>query len=126
MEEKLEALVVDDEVDVCFLLGTILRNRNIEANCVNTISEARIRLKLCVPDVVFLDNHLPDGFGLNFIDEIRLLTPTAKIIMITAHDTKTDKDKAYTSGVDHFVGKPFTRDDILRAIEQVGVDDVEM
>ena len=90
MEEKLRALIVDDEMDVCFLLSNILKNKNFQTSCVNTISEARTALIKDIPSVVFLDNHLPDGFGINFIKEIRKITPQAKIVMITAHDAKTD------------------------------------
>jgi two-component SAPR family response regulator len=67
--------------------------------------------------IIFLDNHLPDGFGINFIEEIKKLRPDVKIVMITAHDTKSDKDKAYLQGVDFFIGKPFTRDNVFSVIE---------
>jgi len=62
---------------------------------------------------------LPDGFGINFIDDIRKLDPHVKIIMITAHDTKNDREKAYERGVDQFIGKPFTRETIFKAIESL-------
>jgi response regulator of citrate/malate metabolism len=71
------------------------------------------------PSIIFLDNHLPDGFGVNFIEEIRMLYPTVKIVMITAHDTNTDRDKAYKYGVDHFIGKPFTRDVVFKTLERL-------
>jgi len=119
MEERLRALIVDDEMDVCFLLSNILRNKNFQTSCVNTISEARTALIKYIPSVVFLDNHLPDGFGMNFIKEIRKITPQAKIVMITAHDAKTDKDRASMEGVDEFIGKPFTRENIFNAIENL-------
>jgi len=37
--------------------------------------------------------------------------------MITAHDTNNDRNKAYELGVDQFIGKPFTRETIVRTIE---------
>ena len=117
MEEKLKALIVDDEIDVCYLLSTILKNKNLQANYVNSITEAKRVLMEESPSIIFLDNHLPDGFGINFIEEIKKLRPRAKIVMITAHDTPYDKDKAYLEGVDQFIGKPFTRDTIFRTIE---------
>src|SRR6266404_3055341 len=117
MEEKLKALIVDDEIDVCYLLSTILKNKNLQANYVNSITEAKRVLMEESPSIIFLDNHLPDGFGINFIEEIKKLHPRAKIVMITAHDTLHDKDKAYLEGVDQFIGKPFTRDTIFKTIE---------
>jgi len=119
MEEKRRALIVDDEVDVCFLLSSILKNKDFQANYVNTISEARKVLLSEFPSVIFLDNHLPDGFGINFIKEIKRIVPQSKIVMITAYDTKADKEKAFMEGVDQFIGKPFTRENIFNAIENI-------
>ena len=120
MYEKLKALIVDDEIDVCYLLGSILKYKNLQASYVNSISEAKRVLKEDHHSIIFLDNHLPDGFGVNFIREIKKLDPGIKIIMITAHDTNNDKNQAYEEGVDQFIGKPFTRETIFSAIEKLG------
>src|SRR4030095_5669238 len=117
IQEKLKALIVDDELDVCYLLSSILKYKNLQSSYVNSISEAKRVLKEDHPSLIFLDNHLPDGFGINFIAEIRKLSPRVKIVMITAHDTNNDRKKAYEQGVDQFIGKPFTRESIFSAIE---------
>src|SRR6476660_1210480 len=119
MYEKLKALIVDDEIDVCYLLSSILKHKNLQASYVNSIDEAKRVLKEDHHSIIFLDNHLPDGFGINFIGEIRKLNPRVKIVMITAHDTNNDKHRAYDQGVDQFIGKPFTRENILNAIENL-------
>ena len=119
MHEKLKALIVDDEIDVCYLLSSILKYKNLQASYVNSIGEAKRVLKEDHHSIVFLDNHLPDGFGINFIDEIRKLDPHVKIVMITAHDTNNDRNKAYEHGVDQFIGKPFTRETIVKTIEKL-------
>ena len=121
MEEKLKALIVDDETDVCFLLSSILKNKNLQATFVNSISEAKRALLEYNPSIIFLDNHLPDGFGINFIEDIRKHNPRIKIIMITAYDTASDRVKAYQEGIDHFIAKPFTRDAIFNAIEDMKI-----
>jgi len=119
MGSSVKALIVDDEVDVCYLLSTILRHKNLQASYVNSISDAKRVLIEDNPSIIFLDNHLPDGFGVNFIEEIRSSYPTVKIIMITAHDTTRDRDKAYQNGADHFIGKPFTREAIFKTLESI-------
>jgi len=118
MEDEIKALIVDDERDVCFLLSNVLKNRNIGTNCVNSIADAKSALLEKNFSIVFLDNRLPDGLGLNFVDEIRRLRPGIKIIMITAHDTRNDSEKAYLGGVDFFIGKPFNREMIYYALER--------
>jgi two-component system OmpR family response regulator len=119
LENKIKALIVDDETDACYLLSSILEHKNLQASFVNTINEAKTVLEEESPSIIFLDNHLPDGFGMNFIPDIKQRLPQAKIIMITAHDTQADKNKAIFQGADHFIGKPFTREIIFKAIESL-------
>ena len=117
MRAELTALIVDDEPDVCYLLSAILKNRNLRTNFVNSISEAKRALREGTPSLIFLDNHLPDGYGLDFIEEIKKEHPLAKIIMITAFDAHDDRENAYSEGVDYFIGKPFTREVIFQTLE---------
>lgn len=119
MEDKLKALIVDDEDDVCYLLSAILKHKNLQARYVTSINDAKKVLEEDIPSIIFLDNHLPDGFGVNFIEEVKKSYPEIKIVMITAHDTTADKTKAYKEGVDHFIGKPFTREVIYRALDNL-------
>lgn len=115
-----QALIIDDETDICYLLKSILRQKNIDATYVNTLEEGRQFLQARTPDIIFLDNHLPDGFGMDHIRALRSSSPESKIVMITAHDTTIDRDQAYTAGVDFFIGKPFSRDIIYKTVEKLG------
>ncbi len=115
----LKVLIIDDEADICYLLSTLLKQKNLEPEYVNTLSDAALALKKDIPQIIFLDNHLPDGLGLNFIEYIKQHYPSVKIIMITAHDTAADRQRALTEGADYFIGKPFTRDNVYKAVDQV-------
>ena len=118
-EINLKALIIDDETDICYLLSTLLKQRNLETAYVNTLSDAAIALKKDTPELIFLDNHLPDGMGMNFIEYIKQHYPAAKIVMITAHDTPQDRQQAITEGVDGFIAKPFTREVIYKALDRL-------
>ena len=117
---KLKALIIDDEVDICFLLRGILKHKNFEADYVTSLTEAEIFLQknTTAPPVIFLDNHLPDGLGIDYISQLKKVYPYAKIIVITAQDTSADREKAYENGADYFIAKPFTRDMIFQTIEK--------
>ena len=114
-----KALIIDDEIDICYLLSGILRNKNIQSNYVNSIGEARLALKINSPQIIFLDNHLPDGMGVNFINDIKKNNPGTKVVMITAYDTQTDRLAASEAGADDFIGKPFTRQSIYGAVDKL-------
>ena len=115
----LDALIIDDEQDICFLLGNVLKNRNIGSKYVNNLKDAAEILEENDPEVIFLDNHLPDGLGVNFISFIKRFHPLTKIVMITAHDTISDKMKAFKEGVDYFIGKPFSKESVNSIMEQI-------
>ena len=119
IKNKIKALIVDDEKDICFLLGGMLEYKNLDPRFVYSITEARKELEREKPAVIFLDNHLPDGSGMNFIVEIKTKYPDIKIIMISAYDTNADKKKASLEGVTQFIGKPFTKDMVYQTLEKV-------
>jgi len=104
-----KVLIVDDEVDICNLLSWILKQKNLSASYVNTLSDAETALKKDAPSILFLDNYLPDGFGVEFIQYVKENYPATKIIMITAHDSFSEKQKALSKGADFFISKPFTK-----------------
>ena len=114
-----KVLIVDDEKDTCFLLWTILNQQQYDASFVHSLSDARETLANNPPHVIFLDNHLGDGSGVDFIPTIINKYPGVKIIMITAFDTLPDRKKAFSKGAHFFLGKPFEKKKISEALEAV-------
>lgn len=119
LDQDIEVLIVEDEIDICFLLTGILRKKNLQTTFVNSIHEAQDLLAIQHPSILFLDNNLPDGHGVDFIHQIKNSHPLTRIIMITADDTIANKNKALKAGADFFIGKPFTRDAINKTIDTV-------
>lgn len=117
--QHLEVLIIDDETDICYLLGSLLRKNKIQSKFVNTLKDAANILELNEPEIIFLDNHLPDGLGVNFISYIKRFHPLSKIVMITAHDNLADKQKAIKEGVDYFIGKPFSKETVNIIMENL-------
>lgn len=116
---KPSALIIDDEYDICFLLSRILRTSNLSVQFVNSLEEGRISLEASTPGILFLDNHLPDGYGIDFISYVKEKYPSTKVVMVTAHDTNEDRQKALQKGADVFIPKPFSAAQIKAAIEKV-------
>ena len=115
--DHIDVLIVEDEVDICYLLSGILKKKNLQTSHVGTIAEADKALNRQKPTILFIDNHLPDGFGLDFIQKVKKDHPFTRIVMITAHDTSEDKQKARQEGVDIFISKPFTQQTINQTID---------
>ena len=116
-EKSYEALIVEDDLDICYLVSGILKQKNLQSNYVNSLSDAVKYLSEHTPDILILDNHLPDGLGVEFISFLKQHYPTTGIMMITAHDTLPDRLNAINKGADYFLGKPFTRTAMAATLE---------
>ena len=116
-------LIIDDETDICYLLGNILKQKDIRTVFASSLSEADNIIEEHTDEFsfIFLDNHLPDGLGVNHIKQIKKNCPLCKVIMITAHDNQTDREKAAYEGADYFIGKPFSSELILKTIDNLSI-----
>lgn len=115
----IRTLIVDDEIDICFLLSGILKRRNIATSYVNNLTDARTALEKQSPDILFLDNYLPDGLGIDFIPFVKQACPGTKVVVITAHDNMKEREKAMAEGASEFIGKPFTVESIHQTLEKL-------
>jgi len=111
-------LIIEDEADMCLLLNIILTGKGIQLDHVKNISSAVSYLKTDSPSIVILDNKLPDGFGIDFIPEMKKANPDIKIIMISGFNG-TARDLAIENGADIFLDKPFTKDQLFSSIKDL-------
>lgn len=117
MNPSIKILIVDDEADICYFLSSSLAKKGYTTTFTHSLEDARDQLKAAQPAILLLDNHLPDGRGVDFVNYVKPLYPDLKIIMITAHDTPQDRARAYGNGVNFFLSKPFTLAEISKAVE---------
>lgn len=113
-----KVLIVEDEGDMCLLLNIMLNGKEMELDHVKSLASAEEYLQKEQPPVVILDNKLPDGFGIDFINFIKTNYPSTKIIMISGYDGSA-KDVALFNGADIFLEKPFTKTQLYDAIMQL-------
>ncbi|MEI9910394.1 MAG: response regulator [Bacteroidota bacterium] len=117
MSSVIKVLIVDDEPDICYFLSRNLSKRGFITASSNTLAAAEKQLEMSTPDILLLDNHLPDGRGMDFAAKINDKYPELKIVMITSHDLPPDRAKAYSNGIDFFLAKPFTIDEINQVVD---------
>ncbi|PZR23112.1 MAG: response regulator [Citrobacter freundii] len=110
-------LIVEDEGDMCLLLNIMLQKDEIELEHVRSLSAAKEFLATEEPNLVLLDNKLPDGFGVDFINHIRANHPQIKILMISGFQASAVKDVAMFAGADGFLEKPFTKDQVYSSVQ---------
>ena len=116
-ERATKMLVVEDQGETCLILDLILSERKFEPDYVNNLLDADEYLQKNKPSLIFLDNKLPDGYGVDFITYVKKKYPKIKIIMISGFGTA--RDIALENGADVFLEKPFSLDNVNQAIDQV-------
>jgi DNA-binding NtrC family response regulator len=113
------AMIIDDDQDLIELLTPILEERKIYTLSAHTLSEAEEYLSFLKPTLIFLDNSFPEGLGVNFIKHIKSADDEIKIIMMTGDNAKWIEEKAIDEGANYFIHKPFNRQLIFKALDQV-------
>ncbi|WP_254448569.1 response regulator transcription factor [Spirosoma rhododendri] len=114
-------LIIDDESDICLLLSGLLRKLGYIPTCAQFIEEGRQCLSTQQYDAIFLDLNLPDGLGFDLLPVIREDQVNARVIMISAFDGQAERRRAEEQGADFFVGKPFTRLSVEKALQSTQV-----
>lgn len=115
-------LVVDDEP---ILIKGIRSFIDFEALSITTVFEARNgeeALELCRkhrPDIVLADINMPKMNGLDFAEAAKKLYPSLKIAMITGYDYFDYAVAALKSGVDDYVLKPVSKNDIQELLQKL-------
>ena len=82
---KVKILFIDDETDYCLLMKNFFTSRNYEVFIANTLQEGIALLESIQPEILFLDNNLPDGKGWDKVPEIVEKNPRAKMYLVSAY-----------------------------------------
>lgn len=114
--KRKKVLIIEDEGDMCLLLNIILNSNDVELDHVKNLKAAAAYLQAEQPSLVLLDNKLPDGFGVDFIPEVKKNHPTIKVAMISGFDGAAE-DIALHNGADTYIKKPFTREQLSRLVK---------
>jgi two-component system response regulator PilR (NtrC family) len=101
-----KVLVIDDEPDILELLDLTLTRMGLEVTTVENLAGARRELQNNTFSFCLTDMRLPDGNGLDLVEEISEKYPDLPTAMITAHGKIEDAVYALKVGAFDFVSKP--------------------
>ena len=109
---KLQILVVEDDVLIRNLMTTMLKAHDYKYIVAENGSEAICQVSTYNPDIVLLDLGLPDIDGIEVIKKIRTWS-NIPIIVISARSEDSDKIEALDNGADDYLTKPFSVEELL-------------
>lgn len=116
---SIDVLLVDDSAIILMLLEDILGKAGINVlAAVETGQALRRALKRHHPQVILLDQNLPDSHGLDLLRLIKISHPNTAVIMISIDDNPELERKARKYGAVDFVCKPFVGQKIVQKVIQ--------
>jgi len=106
---KPRILIVDDSLTVRMDLGEAFEVAGFVNTLCSSLSEARGVLLMGSFDLIILDVLLPDGDGIEFLQEIRTTPFSADIpvILLSSEAEVRDRVRGLHTGADDYVGKPY-------------------
>jgi DNA-binding response OmpR family regulator len=116
--ERLRVLAIDDEPALLRIIKDSL-NETYEVSIAESAKDAFALMLDRKPHLILVDNIMPGINGVDFIKTIRSaeVTKNIPIIMLTALKESDDRMEAYKAGVDDFISKPFSPDELLIRVQ---------
>jgi len=115
-----KVLIVDDSVYMRTLIKTALTDKGYEIVGEAADGETAINLALELnPDLITLDNILPDMMGLEILKVLKEEGVTSKVIMVSAVGQQTVVNKGKELGASEYIVKPFTAEALIEVVNKV-------
>ena len=99
-------LLIEDDAKLLNSNRLLLESEGASVLAAGTLDAARQYLATLTPDAIVLDIMLPDGNGLDFVEEIRG-SSAVPVMLLTALSTNADIIRGLEAGGDDYLPKPF-------------------
>ena len=100
-------LLIEDDITLGNGIRLALQNPSLQIVLCHTLLEGRHVLDRERFDLLILDINLPDGSGLDLLNEVHKIR-AVPIILLTANDMEMDIVTGLESGADDYITKPFS------------------
>lgn len=109
-------LIVDDDLNTCQSLTTVLGKEGHQVFESHSGEEALEKIRIQEVDLAIIDLMMPGMNGLDFFQTLKTLHPEVVAVMISAQATVEVAVSALKSGIYDFITKPFRLGEIKKAI----------
>ncbi|SIT69736.1 response regulator [Edaphobacillus lindanitolerans] len=109
-------LVVDDQNGIRLLLAEVFRREGHETVLAKNGFEAVERFHETSPDCVLLDMKMPGMDGIEVLKEIKAVSPSTPVLMMTAYGEQEQIDTAKELGATDYFTKPFDIHELRAAV----------
>ncbi|WP_455715261.1 response regulator transcription factor [Anaerosporobacter sp.] len=112
----IQILVVDDDAKLTQSVCTYLNNNGYEAKGVLSVESAYDEMYSNLYDLIISDIMMPGIDGFEFTQSVRMLNKTIPILLISAKDDLSAKQKGFDLGIDDYMVKPIDMSELLMRV----------
>ncbi len=117
---NIKILVADDEKEVLDIMARKIQEQGYDVVKASDGNDALEKIIREAPDVILLDINMPGRNGFEILKDVRE-NPTASkwqpVIIVSACNELDDLRKGYKLQADHYITKPCSIEDIIKAIK---------
>jgi len=111
-------MLVDDDEKTLLGLSTILKTKGfVDQNIITNAEIVILEISKYKPDVILLDVHMPNIYGLDLLQKIKKDFPEIIVIMITGDDTVDVAIKCTKLGASDYFTKPLDHNRLVHVID---------
>lgn len=112
-------LVIDDDDRIRELLSKYLFEQNYLVSVAKDALDAESLISNIKFDLIITDKMMPVKDGIEFVNDIRSKNESTPIIMLTAADDIDSKIEGLSLGIDDYIAKPFSPQELLLRIRNI-------
>lgn len=123
VEKKHRILLVEDEPSNILVESTFLENLGYQYDVACNGKDVLKKVKARIYSVILMDLNIPGIGGLAATQQLRImeeegLMPRTAIVAMTAHALVRDREKCLKAGMDDYIAKPFSQEQLQQKIER--------
>ncbi|HEV3271056.1 MAG TPA: sigma-54 dependent transcriptional regulator [Candidatus Methylacidiphilales bacterium] len=112
-------MVVEDDASLRRTLVATLQKIDIPVLAVGTCAQAREEQQKEPADLVISDLQLPDGSGMDLLEEFKEVNTAVEVVIMTGFGTIESAVEAMKRGASNYLLKPFTNSQLQLALAQI-------
>lgn len=115
----MKVLVVEDEPEMLESIERALKQENAVVESAANLQEALDKALIYEYDCILLDVNLPDGSGLELLQQLKNNNKSDGVLIISARNSLDDKLEGLNLGADDYLTKPFHFSELIARIRSI-------
>ena len=116
--DNFSCFIVDDDVSFATLSANVVADAGGRVTMAHNLAAARDIAAAKTFDLILLDNHLPDGKGYDFFNQVSRRNPDSPVIMITGAPDLSEAVSLTRNGLFEYLTKPISMEALAAALQR--------